>query len=174
VDGITMPHLQQAGTLAEIILIFMNIEKTLVFFAFFFTTKTLVGQIGAASNQGNSVIQLDTIKDFRIKIDGGCAFYSKYDSTNQYQPYIFVISANKRAFFSIKGQHDYIYLKRVSVTKGNNNLLKEIFKGSGYIAILKTRNIEEIISSKKRQIGTLDLTNKSDSISITIKGYANW
>lgn len=108
---------------------------------------------------------IDTIKDFRIKIDGGGSFYS-YDSISfDRKQLIFVISAKKIAFINIKGKKDYTYLKRIKITNYNNLYRKEVFSGKGYTIILTTkvtgkRDIYPYITWE----GTLEILGKTKQV----------
>lgn len=110
----------------------------------------------------NLDFQLDRIKDFRIKIDGGCSFFSPDSISLKNEEYIFVISAKRRAFISLKNQHDYIYLKQIKSEKLNLEKNKYTFSGEGFEAILiiEKPNLQKTPAIKYYCKGILEVNNK--------------
>ncbi|MGG9971432.1 hypothetical protein ACQ33O_06530 [Ferruginibacter sp. SUN002] len=114
---------------------------------------------------------IDTIKDYRIKLDGSCSFYS-YDSIPENQlERIFVISSKKVAFFALKDQHDYIYLKQMQVKILKNGDRQKIFSGHGFKAILVTRKTEKSNNCRLNCTrGELKIARKKYKIKIPVRG----
>ncbi len=74
--------------------------------------------------------KIDFIKDYPIKIDGGCSFYT-YDTTAlDRNSYIFIVGARNVGFISTAGK--FILLKKVRRTVVRANQFKDYFAGQGY------------------------------------------
>jgi hypothetical protein len=80
--------------------------------------------------QTNNPIKLDVIKDYPIKIDGGCSFYASDTSSFKNKQYIFIVSAKKTGFIYVDNK--YVLLKEVSQQNMDANNYSDLFKGDGY------------------------------------------
>ena len=136
----------------------------------FITPATTIAQ--GRKDVSSMVYEIDTLKDFRIKIDGGCGFY-KFDSLADFSfKAIFVISAHKVAFFAIKGLHDYIYVKQEYAKILPNGSYEEKFSGQGFHVSLITRSNDSDGQSKRG--GLLKIYNKTKVVTISVIGKIDY
>ncbi|MBS1916252.1 MAG: hypothetical protein JST87_08235 [Bacteroidetes bacterium] len=111
---------------------------------------------------------LQFIKDFRIKLDGGCSFYT-YDSTPiDANKYIFIISAKQVGFINVSDE--YVYLKNTKNIKLNNHQYKKIFKGNGYDIVLDIRYVGKFDSNDSLYEGSMQIKYKNSFQYLKIHG----
>lgn len=105
----------------------------------------------------NEPFKFSFIKDYPIKIDGGCSFYT-YDTTSfNEQKYIFIVSVKDVAFMNIKDT--YIYLKKTKRRELQKNEYEDSFLGEGYKVILITAQTSEIHDHSSLYDGTLQVNH---------------
>jgi len=139
-----------------------------------FTVVILAVSYTGISQTSNIDFQLDTIRDYRIKIDGGCGIYNfqdlKSDSVDNQN--CFVISQFKMGFFAIKNQHDYIYVKLIKKEYLKNGFYREIFRGKGFTIILTTTNGS--CTDRKYRQGILEVSNTKKKTRIKVSGRVDY
>jgi hypothetical protein len=121
----------------------------------------------------NNDFQLDTIRDYRIKIDGGCGFFhfQGNESDSAIEKNCFVIDQFKRGFFAIKNQHDYIYVKRIRHEYIKNGFFKEVFSGNGFTCILITK--KSSVTDQSLREGVLEIRRNGKSRMVKVKGHVD-
>lgn len=118
--------------------------------------------------------QLDTVKDYRVKIDGGCGIYDfQNGNTDSAQKLnCFVIDRFKRAFFAIKSQFDHIYVKRVKVEYLQKGVCREIFRGDGFTCRLTTTRSSPINTSLRK--GVLEISTPVKTVKVEVVGRVDY
>lgn len=147
--------------------------KTKLFISFFLNSIIpLVLASQGRINFSTYQFELDAIKDYRIKIDGGCGEYKSNSAGLDSTKPVFVISTHKIAFFSIKGQYDYVYVKQKSHGYLPNEDYEERFAGQGMSVVLTTHAVEKNNIIKRQ--GYLKIYNKVQKTIIPIKGTIDY
>lgn len=135
------------------------------------------GQPKSKKDLSNLPFTLDTLKDMRVMIDGGCGFfgYDSLPSSGGRMQNVFIISAHKIAFFALKGEWDYVYLKRTSIArtgKAADNAYKEIFTGNGFTATLNSQPFDPEHPGYRK--GILLIRNKKQAVSVAVRGMVDY
>ncbi|WP_031529308.1 hypothetical protein [Dyadobacter crusticola] len=114
-----------------------------------------------------SPIPFEFIRDFPIKIDGGCSFYT-FDTTSlSNNKFILVVSAHKTAFF--QSNEKFVYLDHVS-RKPTTNGYVDNFEGSGYRITIDVNKTKRIMNTHTEVAGTLRITKKQVIKTLAIHG----
>ncbi len=126
-------------------------------------------------------LTLDTIRGYPIIVDSwddhfsySNTVYSDKDKALSDRKEIFVYSAIKNsAFFKIKGDKKYIYVKRTKKTLVSNDTCREYFSGNGYRVVLTTWLTGKVKDSPYMNYysGTLVIKKDETSFKADVKGY---
>jgi hypothetical protein len=123
-----------------------------------FTFQTFAQADTKTRQNTSEPFKFDFIKDYRIKLDGGCSYYT-YDTTLlERKKYIFIVSAKNVAFMNIRDK--YVYLKRQNRKITGKNKYTDSFSGNGYQVVLTCTQISEIVNYSSIYSGTLAIKNK--------------
>ena len=150
----------------------MKVNSRLYTFLLFIFILPVTAIAQGQKDVSSMIFEIDTLKDLRLKIDGGCGIY-EFDSWADF-PFktVFVISAHKVAFFAIKGLHDYIYAKLENAEILPNGSYEEQFSGQGFHVILITSGNDNGGQSKRE--GLLKIYNKTKMVTIQVKGKIDY
>lgn len=141
---------------------------------YLFTILLLIISHTSFSQTTKAAFQLDTVKDYRIKIDGGCGIYNfqtqETDSANKQN--CFVIDRFQRGFFAIKGQFDHIYVKRIKIECRQDGFCREIFSGDGFTCTLITSQSSPTNTSLRQ--GVLAISNSTKTVKVEVVGKVDY
>lgn len=114
-----------------------------------------------------SSFNLEFIDDYPIKIDGGCSFFT-YDTTDLARSkYVFVVSANKNAFFKKDGK--IVIVDRLN-RKLKPNGYVDNFQGSGYRITIDVNKTKKNERGGTEVAGTLKISYRTSVKTIAVKG----
>jgi hypothetical protein len=136
----------------------MKVSLTLfsaLLLAFVFATN-----ISFAQNQKQK--QLDFIKDYPIKIDGGCSFYTFDTTTLTSDKYLFVISAKNVGFISFNNEYLYFKIKKPVAT--NQNKITNSFEGTNYTIKLEVSASGMFDENNYLYVGQLTMKDKKGKL----------
>lgn len=121
-------------------------------------------------------IELVPLKpNIRIKMDGGCTYYT-YD-TLSYEPHsmsnnILAINYNSIAIIRIEGKNDNTYLTVVSKNHFTNNTDTSTYRGHGYTIKLNTHKVYKMGLFYYFYKGSMTILHNNASKTIKIHGKA--
>lgn len=118
--------------------------------------------------------QIDTIQDYRIKIDGGCGIYNfkELNSDASTNRNCFVISQYKIGFFAIKDHFDQVFGKRVKIKHLKDGTIRETFTGEGFTCVLTTSNLLNTANLNRQ--GILEISNSKMKTTIEVMGMVEY
>lgn len=147
--------------------------KPLIFFLSVFIVTPTLSSI-RQRNYSKKVFELGTVepKDYLMKIDGGCGFYSLSEAGLKNKFFLFVISWQKTGFFSIKGTNKQVFLKQVSKHRLKNGYSLETFLGEGFKVEIKTKPVN--IKTPSERQGTIEISNKAHGIRANVYGEVDY
>lgn len=135
-------------------------------------TALFLFSFNSFAQDSRKTFELEYIKDYRIKLDGGCSFFTYDTNAVENGKYIFIVSKDKRAFINVKGKKDYIYMNFKSFKETSEKFYKITYSGSGFTAIF-TAEGEKLFEEKQLMFGTLEIKDKYSSQVFKIHGKIN-
>lgn len=136
--------------------------------SFILTWIFLITAVLCFSQQKVNSLKLDFFDKIPLQIDGCSELYT-YDSTSlNSSKYIFVTNYQDLAFIKVNGKQ--IALKTISKKELSNKNFVNIYKGSGYTVVLRTKTLKKSGDEVWLEGGTVEVVHGSDNLLIKVHG----
>ncbi|MBN8858769.1 MAG: hypothetical protein J0H29_10300 [Sphingobacteriales bacterium] len=119
-------------------------------------------------SQSKNTLHLDVIKNYGIKLDGGCSYFTLDSIPIESNNFIFIVSSKDIGFFTINNKN--VYLKRTKRNRLNKDQYTDIFLGNDYEVRLKIKKVGKFDDYYSLFQGTLQVKQNDKECLLKIHG----